>query len=82
VEGQLGSNEEFSLFRYVGEYFREAGVLIFVFGFLDPLVPQGDNPNTLHDRLAAFPGPWALLVVIISLGFLAVGILSEWLRKR
>jgi hypothetical protein len=82
VESQLSSDEEFSLFRYVGEYFREAGVLVFVFGFLDPLVPQSDTANTLRDRLVAFPGVWALLVVLISLGFLGVGICSEWLRKR
>jgi hypothetical protein len=82
VEGQLGSDEEFSLLRYIGEYFREASVLVFVFGFLDPLVPQGDKTTTLQDRLAAFPGLWAAFVIGISLGFLCVGIGSEWLRKR
>jgi hypothetical protein len=82
VEGQTSSNEEFSLFRYIGEYFREAGVLVFVFGFLDPLVPQVDHPNTLGARVDALSGLWAFLVVSISLGFLTVGILVEWLRKR
>lgn len=82
MEGQRESNEEFSLYRYAGDYFREASVLIFVFGFLDPLVPQGDKPNTLQERFAAIPAIWAILVVAVSLAFLAVGILLEWLRKR
>jgi hypothetical protein len=82
VEGQRDSDEEFSFYRYVGEYLREASVLILVFGFLDPLVPQGDRLNTLRERIAAIPALWAILVLAVSLTLVALGILLEWLRKR
>lgn len=78
----MAVGEEFSLPKLGGEYLREASVLIFVFGFLDPLVPHAGAQDSLQERVASFPGIWALAVVAVSMMFFVVGTLVEWLRLR
>lgn len=72
--------ESFSLARLIGTWFREASVLILVFGFLDPLVdPRAGTSVT--DRLSAFPGTWGLLVLFVSATFFAIGAILEARRR-
>lgn len=78
----MAAAEEFSVYRHIGDYLREASVLIFVFGFLDPLIPETGAEVSLKDRLFGLPGAWVGSVLVVSVAFLTVGILIEWLRTR
>ncbi|MBI4615678.1 MAG: hypothetical protein HY720_18820 [Planctomycetes bacterium] len=51
-----------------GEFFREASVLVGVFGWLDSLI---------EDKLSA---EWAAVTVLLMALLLAIGMLIEWIR--
>jgi hypothetical protein len=74
--------EKFSLSKAGGEYFREASVLILVFGFLDPLVDPANNGQAIQARFAAIPTSWTLFVLALSIVFFLIGSCAEWIRTR
>jgi hypothetical protein len=71
-----------SLAKAGGEYFREASVLILVFGFLDPLVDPANSGHALPARFSAIPTSWTVFVLAISLVFFLIGSVAEWIRTR
>lgn len=75
----LVSADRFSLAGHIGEYLREASVLILVFGFLDPLV-TGSAQMELRERFSSVTGSWAIFVLIVSLMLFAIGAAIEWRR--
>lgn len=58
-----------------GEFLREGGVLILVFGFLDKLVERTEKPDEPH-----LTWPWIVGVLAVGVGFLLGGMFVE--RKR
>jgi hypothetical protein len=66
-----------------GEYFREASVLILVFGILDPMV-QSDavaDPS-LVARLQKVSFEWGLAVSVTSVLLFLGGVALDYLRTR
>jgi hypothetical protein len=82
--GDMGRNRggvKASVGEMVGDFLREASVLVMVFGFLDILV--GDEPpgRSLHDRFDGLPIDWIILVLAVSMSLLVVGVVLERIRR-
>ncbi len=80
MRGKTRARGKASVGKMVGDYLREASVLVLVFGFLDTLVGTEPAGRSLHDRLDEVPTDWVIFVLALSVSLFLIGVVLERLR--